>query len=148
MSTASANSSGLRKYELQYRCKIYGWEGRRSAAVRSKQMRRPRPARRRGVRTCDESRRSPSSVGDREDEQEALPCPHVLFSHGSKLFLSRRVEDWGGSEHTHTHTRHKSHRHNNVKPRRTLPSVPPDNTIHGRVEQTAVFSHTSLRWQK
>ena len=36
---------------------------------------------------------SPSPVGDREDEQEALPCPHVLFSHGSKLFLSSRVED-------------------------------------------------------
>lgn len=80
--------------------------GRGGGAVRSKQMWRPRRARRRGggVRTCDESRRSPSSVSDREDEQEALPCPHVLFSHGSKLFLSSRVEDWGGlNTHTHTH---------------------------------------------
>lgn len=41
----------------------------------------------------DDNRHSPSSVGDGEDEQEALPCPHVLFSHGSELFLSGRVED-------------------------------------------------------
>lgn len=44
----------------------------------------------------------PSSVSDWEDEQEALPCPHVLFSHGSELFLSSRVEDCTAATRAHT----------------------------------------------
>lgn len=77
-----------------------GWGGgAESVIVNSKQRRANREEGEGGERerSCefahDESCHSPSPVGDREDEQEALPCPHVLFSHGSKLFLSSRVED-------------------------------------------------------
>lgn len=36
---------------------------------------------------------SPSSVGNGEDQQEALPRSHVLLSHGTKLLLACRVQD-------------------------------------------------------
>jgi len=35
----------------------------------------------------------PASICNWEDQQEALACPHVLLSHGSKLLLSGCIQN-------------------------------------------------------
>lgn len=36
----------------------------------------------------------PSSISDRENQEKTLSCPHVLFTHGSKFFLSGCIQNW------------------------------------------------------
>lgn len=45
---------------------------------------------------------SPPSVVEGEHKQKALPRAHVLFPHGAKFLLPRRVQDCRGRKHTHT----------------------------------------------
>lgn len=35
-------------------------------------------------------------VRDGEDDEEAVPCAHVLLPHGTELLLPGRVQNWGG----------------------------------------------------